>query len=476
MRQVRLFLASVGRRPALYSLVTPPMGLLYLAAYLRAKFHVAIRIEDQRLSNCTDDELVQAAVDFRADVVGLSAFTSGAHALSRITANMRRALPQVHIALGGPHASASRADALLGNAADIAVEGEGEWTFERAIRADFDPEGLAAIPGLHWRNAEGRIVTNPGLMPLIPDLDTLPFPAYDLIDIRQYWKQQSMPPIPRRTYISLTSSRGCPYQCIWCHKIFGKRHRAHSAERIVDEIVHFARSYGVDEVEFLDDTFTQDPDRVMAFSELLLRKHGKIKIAFPNAIRGDTVTPEMLRALRDAGVYFSSFALETGSPRLQQYTCKFLNIPRFLENVETAVKLGIFANGFAMLGFPTETEAELQQTIDVAAHSQLHTCSFFTVTPYPNTELYAIVERERPEKLAKISYNDLTFPSIRVNLTDLPDETLFAYQRKANWQFFLKPGRAFRILRDYPKPHLLPAYLPVFFSRATKGLFHKPTG
>jgi radical SAM superfamily enzyme YgiQ (UPF0313 family) len=306
-------------------------------------------------------------------------------------------------------------------------------------------------------------------MPLIEDLDILPMPAYDLIDLPAYWRLQSMPPVARRRYISLVSSRGCPYQCMWCHKIFGKRFRGHSAERIADEIEFFTKKYGIDDVEFLDDIFNMDRRRVIDLAPEIRRRNIKLRLALPNAVRTDILTEDVVDALVDMNLYWCSFALETGSPRLQEFTGKRLNIPKFLSGVEMAVKKRIFANGFAMLGFPTETEEEMRLTIDTMANSRLHTASFFTVTPFPNTRLYQMVKERFPERLEKIKYGDTNFAMARVNLSDVPDDVLFGCQRKANRQFFLNPGRIYRIIRDYPQPLMLPYYLPIFFERATKG-------
>jgi len=353
--------------------------------------------------------------------------------------------------------------------ADAAVMGEGELTLEEVMKAHFDGGDFGGIPGLIWRAKDGTVIRNPGQMPLIEDLDALPMPAYDLLDLTKYWRLQSMPPVARRHYISLVSSRGCPYQCMWCHKIFGKRFRGHSAERIVDEIQYFTRKYGIDDVEFLDDIFNMDRERVIEVADEVHRRNLHLRLALPNAVRTDILTDEVVSALASMNLYWCSFALETGSPRLQEYTGKRLNIPKFLSGVELCVKKRIFANGFAMLGFPTETEEEMQMTIETMAHSRLHTASFFTVTPFPNTRLYQIVKERFPERLDKIHYGDTNFAMARVNLSDVPDEVLFGYQRKANRQFFLNPRRILRIVRDYPQPYMLPYYLPIFLERATKG-------
>ena len=208
---------------------------------------------------------------------------------------------------------------------------------------------------------------------MVEDLDSLPFPAYDLIDVRSYWRRQSMPPIPRRKYLSLFSSRGCPYRCSWCHRIFGRRFRANSAERIVDEIEQYVRTYGVDDIEFLDDIFNQDRKRLARFCGLVAQRNIRIKIAFPNAIRPDILTEGDVEALRGAGTYYSAFALESGSPRIQEHTGKRLNMRRFRRGVEMAGKSGIFARGRVPRGFTTRTGEQADQTVDLGGSTSSYT-------------------------------------------------------------------------------------------------------
>lgn len=472
-KRTRLFLVNVGRRKPIYPLATPPMGIMYLAAYLRERFDLEIVLINQREENLAVDEIIRQARGFDPDVIGFGAITTAVHDLAELTRKAREALPRALVLVGGPHVSAFREKVLEDTDAHVAVLGEGERTFEAILHARLGGDDFSEIPGLIWRAPDGEIVSNPGHTLMIEDLDTLPFPAYDLIDLRKYWKLQSMPPIVRRRYASLLSSRGCPYQCMWCHNIFGKRFRRHSPERIVEEIDRHIRTWGIDDVEFLDDIFNLDKKRVVEFCELAQRRNLKFKIAFPNAVRTDILTQDVVDALVDTGMYFSSFALEAGSPRVQEYTGKRLDIPKFLKGVEMAVDRGVFANGFVMLGFPTETEEDLRQTLDVAVNSRLHTASFFTVMPFPNTRLYDEVMRLHPERLAHVDYDNTDFASIRVNLSEVPDEVFFAYQRRANRRFFMKPSRILRIIRDYPQPLLLPGYLHIYLSRLTKGAFQR---
>jgi radical SAM superfamily enzyme YgiQ (UPF0313 family) len=470
MRPLRVFMANIGFKRALHSWITPPLGIMYLAGYLRSRLDAEFCLVNQREKNVPNDRLVKQIVDFGADIVGLSVMTPNAYLLPDITSQIRRANPDALVLVGGPHISAFRAESLNGNEADVAIPGEGELALEKVISAYFGDGRLDAVPGISWRQEDGQIITNPGMLPYVEDLDSLPFPAYDLIDLKPYWKAQSMPPIPRRKYVSLFSSRGCPYRCNYCHRVFGEGFRGHSAERITEEIERYQKQFGVRDIEFLDDIFNLDHKRLSRFLDLLHKRDLEIEIAFPNGLRTDILREEEIEGLVDAGLYFGSFALESGSPRIQKMMRKNLDISKYLENVEIAVSRGVFSNGFFMFGFPSETEEDMQQTLDVACESRLHTASFFTVTPFPGTEIYSIAMQERPDNVSQIDYEDMEYCLVSVNISDVPDSRLYHYQRKANRRFFMNPKRLFRILRDFPKPHLLPLYIPEYVNRVTKGV------
>jgi radical SAM superfamily enzyme YgiQ (UPF0313 family) len=425
---------------------------------------------DQRVENASVETVVRRARDFGADVVGLSVLTPFAGMLGPLTRGLRAALPKALTVIGGPHVSAFQEGALAGNVADAAVAGEGESALEQLIRAHQEGADLTSIPGLLWRDAAGVVARNPGFTPFVEDVDRLPFPAYDLVDVRRYWTLPPMMQLPPHKYVSLFSSRGCPCRCTYCHQVFGRRFRANSPERVVAEIEHYTRTFGISDIEFLDDIFNLDSNRVLVICDLIAKRNLRLRIDFPNGLRTDALTEQIIDALVEAGLRQSAFALESGSPRMQQFIGKHLDIDKFLEAVRLATDRGVFAHGFAMLGFPTETEADMKRTLDVVCNSRLHTASLFTVLPFPNTELYAYVAQHAPEKLRGLSYDDKDYSGIRINFSEEPDEVLFGHQRAGWRRFYLNPARLARIVRDYPNPWFLPHYVPMYVIRATKGL------
>jgi radical SAM superfamily enzyme YgiQ (UPF0313 family) len=471
MKRLRIFLTCLGRNTIKFPGTTPPLGILYLAAYLREHFDVDLRLVDQRAENCSTDELARRAIEFEADIVGISLLTSYAFTLQALTDAIRAGLPKSLIVLGGPHASSFGAKALENTVADAAVIGEGERSLEAIVAARLGGGDFSQIPGLVWRDPAGAVVTNPGAMPVIEDLDSLPFPAYDLLDIAKYWNSISFGNLHLDRYVSMFSSRGCPRQCSFCHRIFGKRFRAHSPERVVAEIKHYVKTYGVKEIEFLDDTINNDGDRVIRIAELMGKEGLKLKLGTPNGLQSHTLTEEVLDALVGAGLHHTSFALESGSPRIQKLIGKHLSIPKFLWCVEAAAKRHVLTNGFTIMGFPTETVEDIHETVRVASESMLHTASFFTIMPYPNTPLYDQLRESHPEKLDAIRYDGKDYSTVTLNFSEVPDSVLFAYQRKAWRRFYLNPRRLARIVRDYPDPWFLPRLLPMFATRMAKGFF-----
>ncbi|MCX8065785.1 MAG: hypothetical protein N3G21_11550, partial [Candidatus Hydrogenedentes bacterium] len=148
---------------------------------------------------------------------------------------------------------------------------------------------------------------------------------------------------------------------------------------------------------------------------------------------------------------------------------------KFLKAVEMMDKRKIYTHGFCMLGFPTETEEELLQTINVASESKLHTATFYTVIPFPGTPLYEWVKENKREIIDKVDYREISFDTARFNLTDIPDHIFFSYNRKAYFKFYANPRRIYRIIRTYPEPLSLLTYIPMFLFKLTKGLlpYHK---
>lgn len=443
--------------------VTPPLGLMYLAAVLRAKLGADVRILDLKFCPRPVVDVVDAANELAPAFVGLSALTAEAYLAEQCAAGLKAAFPRLPVLAGGPHASAFVESTLASGNVDVAVIGEGEDTLlelAKLISAEGDgwssEANLKKIAGIAFRPPGSDEVVRTGPRPVIEDLDSLPFPAWDLVDMPRYWKLASMATVGIRPYMTIFTSRGCPYRCTYCHNLFGKRFRGRSVEGVIDEIREIERVMGVKELEVLDDICNFDEPRLQGILEGLLRRNMHPVLSFPNAVRADLISPETIDLLQRVGAGEVSIAVETASPRLQALIRKGLDLEKVSKTIEECANRRILTRGFFMLGFPTETEEEMRSTIDFACRSPLHLALFFTVNPFPGTELYRqFVEAGKlgsSERTVDYEYYGAPF-----NGSEVPDARFRWLYRSAYYRFYLNPVRVARILRDRRRLNDLPA-------------------
>ena len=480
MKSLNVLLVSLGEYLRTAPSSPPPIGILSLAAWARSKLTgLRFTLIDQRIERIDYVEVARRIIAARPDVVGLSYMTSADSFVPRIVQSIHEALPDCMILLGGSHPAAVLEVALEGTQADALVAGEGEIAFEMILRAVQEGETLEHVPGLFRRLPDGSVVQNPGPLPIVENLDDLPFAAYDLIDVPRHWPVYSQSPIPPPDkYLVLSSSRGCPFPCIFCHKIFGKTFRAQSPERLLAEMEFLQKKYGVERFDFIDDAFIQDKERVYRFSEEINRRNLRFKLTMPNGVRTDVLTQEVVDAMVAAGLRTCACALDSGSPRIQKLVRKGLSIERFLAGVEMMARHRVFTYGFMMFGFPTETGEEMQMTIDIARRSWLHMAFFFKATPYPNSGLYELAMELCPERMRDLDFanHDVYYDPV-VNMSAVSDDELLYYLRKATRVFFGNPKRLYRFTRDCPHPfrflQFFPGAIEQSFSR-TRGRFRHP--
>jgi radical SAM superfamily enzyme YgiQ (UPF0313 family) len=431
------------------------MGVLSLAAYLRQKMGAEVRVADVHLMKDPAREVADIVRDTEPDLVGLSGLTCEAFMLHHSAQIAKTIRPAVPVIAGGPYPSSDPERLLSDRNIDAAVIGEGEETLLDLARHIQDeggpfvnPANLAAIRGVAYRDEDGAVHRSLP-RPHIEDLDSLPPPAWDTLNVRWFWACRSMSTAGVRPYMTIFTSRGCPYRCTYCHNIFGRGFRARSAEGVVEEMAALRRTYGVNDFEFLDDCVNLDRRRFEAILTGLLDRGLHPKLHFPNGVRTDLLDEHQIRLIHQVGAGEISVAVETASPRLQKLIRKNLDLEKVRRNIELMADLRIFTRGFFMLGFPTETEEELRATIDFAVASRLHTANFFITNPFPGTPIY-----EEFKALGKLRNDvntiDYEYHSAPFNGSEVSDQRFRSLYREAYLRFYFRPGRILRILRDRP--------------------------
>lgn len=367
----------------------PPLGLAYLAAVARQEGH-EVRVYDFGLRPQEPLEAeIAAVVDFHPDLVGFTSMTTSQHSVEQAAALLKAELG-IPVVIGGPHATVLPERTLSNPDIDFLVYAEGEETWRELLQAvAAGDERHARIAGLWWKQ-DGQIVRNPD-RPLISDLDALPFPARDLMEIDRY---PLYAPNGERM-LTLLSSRGCPYNCSFCFKgIVGRTYRQRSPANIVAELRQLIAQYGVRHYYFFDDLFTINVPRLDALMDAFLDEG--LDIRWQCLARVDRVQPDILQKMYRAGCREIHYGIESGNLEILAATAKHIKLDQVEQAVTWTEDAGIAAKGYFMLGLPGDNEQTMQQTIEFAASLPLSEAMFSIATPFPGTRLWDELLRQRP--------------------------------------------------------------------------------
>lgn len=430
----------------------PPLGLLYIASSIRQRLgaYAEVRLIDMKLLEMEAAAITPVLEEFSPDVVGFSALNYEAYAGHCLAKHIKAFNPGIITVFGGPYA--------LKNAASILEDANIDWVFEGGADRTF-PEALLRlarherpgkdIPGMSFRLPDGSVHVS-ATQDQINDLDSLPPPAWDMIDFDVYARKPNMAAdLKGKRYALLFTSRGCPYLCNYCHDLFSKKFVYHSVDYVIAEIERLYEQYGVDEFQIVDDIFNLHKPRLKAImGKVRERWPGKLKFVFPNGLRADILDESVIDALHKAGTYSICVAIETVTPRLQDLVEKHLDIEKTRRAIAWCDQRNIRVSGFFMLGFPTETAEEIQATIDFAVQSSLTVAFFFSVVPQPGTPLYDLAMRENPAVTGELSkMNTGTYWNATAWYERAYHYPLARTIRQANLRFYASPRRIFKILR-----------------------------
>jgi radical SAM superfamily enzyme YgiQ (UPF0313 family) len=450
--------------------INPSLGLMYIASSARehGKKHGSdfqFKILDLNLYSQKIEDRMAEIREFSPQVVGITGMSFEAATMHETAAYLKKNLPGVRIIFGGPHATVSTHKSIQDPNVDFVVIGEGEDTFPELLDQIFSGSGqYGNVRGIAYRNGTETVVT--GKREYRQDLDNIPFPAWDLIDMEGYFDAPRWQFIhAERRYMPIFTSRACPYQCVYCHHIFGKQFRYRSPENVFREIKLLHDQYGIREFLIADDMFNALIKRAVAICDLIIQSGIKIYITFPNGVRGDVMTDELLLKLKQAGTYKIVYAIETASPRLQKLIKKNIDLVKLKSVIEKTNKLGLIVHGFFMLGFPTETLEEVMETVKYALSSKLHIGGFFFVDPFEGTELSEWVRSIRPD-LMDSGHHD--FFSAKRQLSEVPTAKLEKIQRDLYKKFYFNPGRVLSLLMRLPKKKLVLTLPGIWFTMAFK--------
>jgi len=346
----------------------PPLGLAWVASYLESKGY-GVDLVDSQVDPRSVEDIIRAA---KPRIVGIAGTSHTRYVSFDAAGTAKKIDDRIITVYGGSHATFTAEDTLK-NVQDIdaVVVGEGEETMYEIAESVLRGKGsLDEIKGMSFRK-DGRVVHNPG-RPRIETLETLPFPARHLMDIKKYDLTMDFLGVPGT---SVMTSRGCPINCSYCSAsaMFGVTLTLRSAKDVVDEIEMLIKDFGFQGIKFFDSTLTLRKDHINSLCEEITRR--KLKFPWECEVRVNTVNKDLLKKMQKAGCYYVDFGVESASPRILKLMHKGITLEQ-VENIFRWTKdLGILTKVFFTFGHIEETIADSMETIRFIDKHQEHIAS-----------------------------------------------------------------------------------------------------
>jgi anaerobic magnesium-protoporphyrin IX monomethyl ester cyclase len=400
-----------------------PVGTTYLAAYLRIHHHEPIIIdafgEKPHQSTCYKEKYVVWGLTLteiilkispNADLIAISVHSGETYSLSLELIRMIKQQFPVPLVVGGAFPTINYQDYITAGA-DFVVLSEGEQTLLQIVESFSGKVLIKDIDGIAYAGG-----MNPKTK-FIEDLDTLPFPAIDLLPLKKYWELGYAHGPVSGKYIFLITSRGCPFNCNFCAApaIWQKKWRTRSPKNVVDEMEFHHQKYGITDFHIQDDNMTFNRDRVVEICKEILIRNLHVTWKLAAGMKVETIDEETLEWMKKAGCNYISISPETGSKNVLKLMNKPFNFEYAKRIVKKANNLGIKVQACFVLGFPGETDDDLKMTkkyMRTLTKVGLDEIGLFIMTPLPGARSYDQFDHQEYEELTFSPTWRLDYPKL----------------------------------------------------------------
>lgn len=425
----------------------PDIGQGYLASCARSAGH-EVRLLDCLLEGYDYDDFAGYVKSYRPEVLGIKTYSCDIGCVAEMARIVRQVSPRTVIVIGGPHPSCEVPQRLFGQFPDVdyAFAGEAEPGFASFLqRTASNRTDMSDIPGLIWKDSTGIVRANERAW--VKNLDSLPFPAWDLIDPRRYrWGYSFM--TSKLPAAPMAMTRGCPYSCTFCgsHLISGRRVRKRSGDSILAEMKLLKRDYGVRAIDIVDENFAFDGNFVREFCERLLSERLDIAWNCPYGVRLDSLDEDLVRLMARSGCFGLSVGVESGSQRVLDSVKKQLKIEEITEKVRMIKRVStIMVQGYFIIGFPDETHDEIEATIRLACSLPFDLVTFCPLRVTPGTEIYSDL-LSSGKIVRDLDYQGLGHHQFVRSYCSIPDDEMRKLYRRAYTQFYFRPRVVLNLL------------------------------
>ena len=364
---------------------SPSLGLLHLAAEVRLHGYVPKIIESD-IFNLSIEQVMDEIEKESPAYVGITLFTVGVWNALTIAREIKKRFPETVIIVGGPHISSMGKETMERfREFDYAVDGEGEKILVELLQVLETGGNPFSVPGIIFR--KGPFVNQTQGKAVNKDLDELPMPAWDLLPDFPRAYIPAIYDYPRGPVATIAASRGCPFHCKFCDtSTFGSSVRFYSPKVVFQMMKHLREQYGVRHIMFVDDLFVASRLRVTELCQLLIESG--LNFTWSCTSRVDTIKPDTLALMKQAGCWEISFGLETGSNELLKKMDKAAEVEKSEQAVNWTAAAGIRTKGLFMLGYPGETRDTVEMTKAFVRRIPMTIMNLTKFTPYPGSPIY----------------------------------------------------------------------------------------
>jgi len=456
MKKVLLIIPPKGKKLDVKQIDSqfPRIGSAYVAAHLREKGH-QVKILDSIAMGLDLSGIREEITAFRPDFIGLGPFTEEIFQAYKVCEAAKHIDESIITVLGGPHASAMPKETLEEfPLVDFAIFGEGEGTLLKLVNGENPPE----IKGLTYRNC-GNIIVNETACP-IEDLDSLPYPAWDLYPLDTYRgiltknfnRKMDIPALE----LPVLSMRGCPSRCNFCYKVYdGVRFR--NPLKVVDEIEFLVNTYGATDIFFAEGTFLAKSEHGSKICNEIISRGLNRKISWVAETRVNAVDEESLKLMKEAGCEELYYGIESGDEDILKNSKKGITFDQMREAVKLTKKIGIRACCFSIIGHPNETKETIDKTVKLLMELDADVMNIAIMMPYPGTKIRELAEKgEGNYRL--LSNNWAIYTKQQggpLELTNLPLKELQKLQSQGYIKYFLRPQKIPYILTHFSPKKIL---------------------
>ena len=416
--------------------IYPNISLAYVAGALQKAGHELIFL-DAMASEYSLNDMAARVKKFNPYIMMFTITTYLFHETIKVIDYFRK-ISSAKVIVGGQHVTLFPKETLLKKEIDIGIVGEAEETVVELLEAIEKNKNIKNIRGICCREKEKIVLTMP--REKIKNLDTVPFPARNLLPMNKYYSFISK----YKNYTILMSSRGCTFQCTFCEQRSGDI-RYRSTKNVVDEIEECYYKYNVREIDVFDPLFTINKKRVIEICKEM-QKRG-LKIAWSCRSRVDTIDEEMLIEMKKAGCYRIYFGIESGDEQILKNIKKFTKKEQIKKAIFLTKKHGVLAFGYFMFGNPGETRQSIKNTINLAKSLPLDYAQFNRLSNLPGTTMYEDLKEEMGydywREYVKDKSVENPLPRLKCRLSD---KELDKWIKKAYLGFYFRPSFVLKTL------------------------------